>query len=146
MAWINKDKSKGEKADKKPAATFWDDPAPAKSGKEQHSKVEEAGHVFGFNPDLELQTQIGGSSREYGQQAINASVANANEQPTSRARIEHAMRPRSSIYHDGLFHLSTHRAARGEGRISEEERETLIETAERKAYAGLMHILDLFAR
>lgn len=145
MSWIKKDHatSSEEKADKKPAATFWDDPAPApSSGK--HSKVEECGTIR-HDPNLELQTSIVGSSREYGQQAINARQ-DANAQPTSRSKIEHAMRPRSSIYDDGLFHLSTLRAARGEGVISEAERESLIERAERKAWDSFTRMLELFAR
>jgi hypothetical protein len=143
-----KDKAEVEKA-KEPAGTFFSNSSQSDAAvtKQQYSKVEEAGHVFGYNPDLELQTQIGGSSREYGQAAANASAANSNEQPTSRPRIGHAARTRPQEGHDNRLLFSTHRAALGIGTgPTEKERETLVEAAERKAYAGLMHILDLFAR
>ena len=139
--------SNGEKPAKKaPAGTFFDNAAGAAESQStvKHSKVEESAHVFGYNPDLELQTQIGGDSRSYLQASINARQEDA--QPTSRARIEHAMKPRTTVYRDGLHQLSTHRAARGEGVISAAERESLIERAERKAWDSFARMLELFAR
>ncbi|TDN69080.1 hypothetical protein [Paraburkholderia sp. BL10I2N1] len=141
---------KAEKTDKKPAATFWDDPEPSKGAKPQAWKTEHAGignidPTISFDESLELQTQIEGTSREYGQQAINA--RQEDRQPVSRERIEAAMmRPRASRQRDGMFDLSTHRAARGELQMSTEEFAATKEKQESRAWASLTRMLELFAR
>lgn len=138
-------KRDAKETEHKPAATFWDDPAPASTEGQKHSKVEQSEHTFGFNPDLELQTQIGGSSREYGQQSINARQEDV--QPTSRARIEDATRPRQSIRDANLIgELSTHRVARQNPSEEAAKRAIKKDEQESRAWRSLTAMLELFAR
>jgi hypothetical protein len=137
-----------KEAEHKPSATFWDDPTPAKSSG-KYSKVEQSEHTFGMNydPSLELQTSIGGSSREYGQAAANASATN-NEQPQNRPRIGHGRKTKAEMLAgDNRTMFSTHRAALGMlNGPTEEERLSLVERAERKAWSSFTAMLELFAR
>jgi hypothetical protein len=139
-----KDKAEVEKA-KEPAGTFFSNSSQSGAAKSiKHSKVEEAGHVFGFNPDLELQTQISGSSREYGQAAANASAANVNVPPTRTAT---AMRTKAEMLAgDNRMLFSTHRAAMIDPQQVEVERAAKKDAQENRAWRSLTAMLELFAR
>lgn len=135
--------------DAKPAATFWDDPAPAQSSG-KHSKVEEARNAVGdpaiqFDASLELQTEIRGDSRSYLQQSMNASATNSNVPPTRPAA---AMQTKAEMLAgDNRLLFSTHRAALGMlNGPNEQERLNLVERAERKAWSSFAAMLELFAR
>jgi hypothetical protein len=140
-----KDKAEVEKA-KEPAGTFFSNSSQSDAAvtKQQYSKVEEAGHVFGYNPDLELQTQISGSSREYGQAAANASAANVNVPPTRTAT---AMRTKAEMLAgDNRMLFSTHRAAMIDPQQVEVERAAKKDAQENRAWRSLTAMLELFAR
>lgn len=136
---------------KKPAGTFFD--SGTADGKPGAWKAEQAPGIgaatdptINIDESLTLQTEITETSRDYLAKCVQATV-DVKAQPTFRQRIEHAMRPRSKPAEpDGLYHLSTHRAMRGELTMPESERAELREAQNERARRGLMHLLDLFSR
>lgn len=138
-------KSKGDEQTtaQKPASGFFDSfesSTSAASVIDQRQWREDTGSI-NFDPSLELQQTI-----ERADVISQAQAARSEDrQPTSRERIEHALRPRSSLRDDGLFHLSTHRAARGDGLMSGHERKDKKEQQEARAWAMLTWLVSLGA-
>ncbi|WP_333988758.1 hypothetical protein [Burkholderia cepacia] len=136
---------------KKPAGTFFD--SGTDDGKPGAWKAEQAPGIgaatdptINFDESLTLQTEITETSRDYLAKSVQT-TAEVKAQPTSRQRIEHAMRPRSRPAEpDGLYSLSTHRAMRGELIVTEGERAELREAQNERARRGILHLLDLFSR
>jgi len=143
MSLRSKRPSKAPAAEEqKPAAGFFDtfEPSGAPSI-DQRQWREDTGSSINFDPSLELQQSI-----ERADVIGQAQAARENDrQPTSRERIEHAMRPRSTVPDDGLFHLSTHRAARDEGRMSDAERKAKREQQEARAWSMFTWLVSLGA-
>ncbi len=136
---------------KKPAGTFFD--SGTADAKPEAWKAEQAPGLgaaidptINIDESLTLQTEITETSRDYLAKSVQA-TADVKAQPTSRQRIEHAMRPRSKPAElDGLHSLSTHRAMRGELIMPESERVELREAQNERARRGILHLLDLFSR
>lgn len=145
-------KSKGtEQADEKPAAGFFDgfeSSGSSTTGIDQRKWREDEGTI-NYDPSLELQQTIERADvigrAQAARQADVACVAGNPVQPTSRERIEHAMRPRSGVRDDGLYELSTHRTARGEGRTSAANRAAKRERQEARAWSMFAWIVSLGA-
>lgn len=140
-------------AAERPAAGFFDTFEPsgsAASAINQRQWREDTGGI-NFDPSLELQQTIERADvivqaqAARNDSAINTFGADGDRQPTSRERIESALRPRATVRDDGLFHLSTHRAARGEGQVSEQERKAKREKQEARAWSMFTWLVSLGA-
>ncbi|MCA8114957.1 hypothetical protein [Burkholderia cepacia] len=131
-------------AAEKPAAGFFDSFEPsgsAASAIDQRQWREDTGSSINYDPSLELQQTI----ERFDVIGQAQAARQSDRQPTSRERIEHAMRPRSSLRDDSLFHLSTHRAARGESQMSDTERAMKREQQEARAWSMFTWLVSLGA-
>jgi len=129
-------------AEQAPAAGFFDTFEPSSSAAsaiDQRKWREDTGSSVNYDPSLELQQTIERADVIGQAQAARQEDA----QPASRKRIEHATRPRATVRDDGLFHLSTHRAERGEGRMNEEERKRKSASQEERAWSMFAWLVSL---
>jgi len=63
-------------------------------------------------------------------------TASLRRQPVSHEKIDSAIRPHSIVRDDGLFHVSTNCAARGEDHVSDAEKKRRTEAQDRRAWAA----------
>jgi hypothetical protein len=142
MATLKNRLAKAKDTEQAPASGFFDNFEPSDVPViDQRRWREDTGSV-NFDQSLELQQTI-----ERAEVIGKAQAARQEDrQPTSRERIEHALRPRTTtVRDDGLFHLSTHRATRGEGLASEQERKAKCEKQEARAWSMFTWLVSLGA-
>lgn len=141
MATLKERLAKAESTEQAPASGFFDNFEPSDVPIIDQRRWREDTGSANFDQSLELQQTI-----ERADVIGKAQAARQEDrQPTSRKRIQSALRPRATVPDDGLFHLSTHRASRGEGRTSEQERKANHEKQEARAWSMFTWLVSLGA-